>query len=186
MKRLLGCLCILLFLCGCSKTDPGLDVMMDLRQSLLSCNECNFVCTITAHFEDYLFTFKMNCTSDTSGNMHFTIIEPETISGITGNINEKSTAITFDDTVLAFELLADGEFSPVASPWILMRSLRAGYIHAVNSNDNSVQAFLDDSYEENPMQLTVWLDSNRLPQSADIYWQNRRILSLEISNFTIQ
>ena len=42
---------------------------------------------------------------------------------------------------------------------------------------------IHDSYEEDSLQLDIWLDTEGLPVSAEILWQGRRILSLCVNNF---
>ena len=43
---------------------------------------------------------------------------------------------------------------------------------------------IDDSYEEDALHLDIWLGSEDLPVRGEVLWQGRRILSLEIKNFT--
>ena len=44
---------------------------------------------------------------------------------------------------------------------------------------------MDDSYEENALNLDVWLDSEDIPQRADICYAGKRILSLNLENVRI-
>jgi hypothetical protein len=44
---------------------------------------------------------------------------------------------------------------------------------------------IDDSYEENALHLDYWLGEGDLPVRCEIVYDDRRILSLEVSNFTI-
>ena len=70
----------------------------------------------------------MDCKADSSGNLTFTVVKPETISGITGTLSGDGGNLTFDDTALHFELMAENQLSPVSAPWILIKTLRNGYI----------------------------------------------------------
>jgi hypothetical protein len=93
--------------------------------------------------------------------------------------------LTFDDKALAFELLADGQFSPVSATWILIRTLRGGYLTSCTDTDYGMLLCIDDSYDSDPLRLDVRMDKDGNPISAEILWQGRRILSMEIENFQL-
>ncbi len=186
MKRLvvlIVAVCLCLFI-GCSPQD-SVDDGLALRKEVLSAEICTFRAIITADYTDRVYTFEMLCEFDKSGNMHFTVSEPELISGITGNIDAKGGNLAFDEQILAFELLADGQLTPVSAPWIFMKSLRSGYIHSVARNNEGLQICLNDSYETDALEVDIRLNSEHQPVYAEILWKNRRILSLSISEFCI-
>jgi len=117
------------------------------------------------------------------GNVAFKVIQPETISGITGTVSEQGGKLTFDDQVLGFEMLADGQVTPVSAPWLFLKTLRGGYLNASGVDGEYIKLSIDDSYEENPLYLDIWLDQTLNPVRGEILWQGRRIVSLEVSNF---
>ena len=45
---------------------------------------------------------------------------------------------------------------------------------------------IDDSYEEDALQLDIWLDGQNLPVQSDILYDGRRILTVQVSNFTLR
>lgn len=181
MKRHLLIIFAVVMLTGC-KADAT-DAAMELREQLQSGNGCSFEATVTADYGDSLYEFGMRCQADALGNLNFIVTEPDTISGITGTIDDDGGALTFDDQVLAFELLADGQITPVSAPWILVRTLRSGYLNACSESESGTMLIIDDSYEEDALQLNVWLDGENLPVSAEILWAGRRILSIKVSDF---
>ena len=126
----------------------------------------------------------MDCKMDTSGSVYFTVTEPETIAGITGNIADDGGELTFDDQILAFPMLADGQVAPVSAPYLLMKTLRGGYISACGTDGELYRVQINDSYEANALQLDIWLDSTHLPVCADILYKGRRYLTLKIDRFT--
>lgn len=157
---------------------------MALRERLLQSNGYSFEAEITADYGDKIYEFSMLCTVDKSGNLMFSVTEPESISGISGTISGSGGRLTFDDTALTFELLADGEVSPVSAPWLLVRTLLGGYLSSCGTDGDDLRLTIDDSYEEDALQLDVWLDSDDLPDRAEILWQGRRVLSLDVEDFT--
>ena len=85
--------------------------------------------------------------------------------------------------MLAFDILADELVSPVSGPGVLMETLRGGYLTSCSTEGDLLRVSIDDSYENNALHLEVWLDSNDIPQQCEIYWQGRRLLSIDVKNF---
>ena len=185
MKKLSVLLIVLLFLGGCSGKQEELERAMTLRAKLLA-SECSFDAKITADYGDKLYVFAMACQGDSRGNLTFTVTEPESIAGITGIISQDGGRLTFDDTALAFPLMADNQLTPVSAPWIFLKTLRGGYLTSANTEEELLHLTIDDSYEEDALQLDIWLDGQNLPVQSDILYDGRRILTVQVSNFTLQ
>ena len=185
MKKLSVLLIVLLFLSGCSGKQEELERAMTLRAKLLA-SECSFDAKITADYGDKLYVFAMACQGDSRGNLTFTVTEPESIAGITGILSQDGGKLTFDDTALAFPLMADEQLTPVSAPWILLKTLRGGYLTSANMEEELLHLTIDDSYEEDALQLDIWLDGQNHPVQTDILYDGRRILTVQVSNFTLQ
>lgn len=185
MKRffcLLLCLCLL---AGCSTHDSSLQRGVDLRERILTGNGCHFTLEITADFGDSIYTFCLDCEADKQGNISFCVDAPESIQGISGKIDAMGGKLTFDDKVLAFSLLADGEVSPVSAPWLFLKTLRSGYLTSAGMDGDLLRLTIDDSYEEDALQLDIWVDKTELPIYAEVIWQGRRVLSMSVQDFSI-
>lgn len=175
-----------ILLSGCSAVDGGMGQAMDFRARLTSSNGCSFDTQITADYGDQVYTFSMNCKADNDGNLAFTVTAPQTLEGITGMIDAQGGKLTFDDTALAFELLADGRLSPVSAPWVLVHTLHYGYITSCARTDNGPVISINDSYKDDALNLSVYLDQNSTPVAAEIFWKGSRVLSLTVNNFAFQ
>ena len=127
----------------------------------------------------------MGCVTDPYGDISFTVLKPDSISGISGKLTGEGGKLTFDETALHFELMTEEQLSPISAPWIFLNTLRKGYITSVCSENNAIRLSLDDSFDENPLHLDIWLDSENNPKQADILYDGRRILSLNVINFEI-
>ena len=182
MKRTLAVLLAILFLTGCSLKQSEMDSALDLRNQLLT---DGYTCdvTVTAEYLEKKYTFAMHCSVKQDGKLLFKVISPDTIAGITGNVSAEGGQFTFDDKALLFETVADGRITPVTSPWLVFKGLRSGYIRGCEKYRNGMLVQLNDSYEENAYQIDVLTDAHNIPISAEIYWQGRRILLLQIENF---
>lgn len=183
MRRLLTAGLALLFLYGCSAADQSMSKAMALREQLLQ-SQCSFTAKITADYGDTVCQFTAMCVADREGTVTFTVKEPESICGITGKISGSGGLLTFEETVLGFPLLADGEVSPVSAPWLLIKALRSGYLTACGEESEGLRLTINDSYEEDALQLDIWTEA-LIPAYAEITWQGRRVLSLEVEAFEI-
>ncbi len=185
MKRIwMLALAVVLVLAGCRRENGELEQVMRLRTKLQS-SACFFEATVTADYGDKTYSFSLRCTADAAGNLEFEVLEPETISGITGSISAAGGKLTFDDTALAFDLQADGLLSPVSGPWMMLGALRGGYVRHCGMEDGLLRVRVDDSYRDDALTLDIWLDGEA-PVQGDIYEENRRILTIQVKNFALQ
>lgn len=186
MKKVLTLILSTIFLTGCSSENRELDRMMAFRASLLSGMGCRFEAVVTADYETELYQFTMDCRCDELGNVYFTVIEPQSISGISGDISNKGGKLTFNnDHGLAFELIADGQITPVSASWLLVKALSGGYVTSCGDEGDLMRVSIDDTYEEDALKINIWFSDDDRPINAEIIWSNRRILSLEVRNFEI-
>lgn len=185
MKRLVAAAVLMVILSGCTQKDASLDRAMGLRAKLLAGNGCAFDAVVTADYGDSICNFGVSCTSDEQGSVTFKVTKPESIADITGCISNDGGKLTFDDKALAFELLADGQVTPVSAPWLFVRTLRGGYVTACGMDSQQVLVSIDDSYADDALHLDIWLDEADMPVRAEVLYKDRRILSLDIKNFQI-
>lgn len=185
MRRPVLLLFFLVFLTGCQQKNAELERGIALRSKLLKAETYSFGLDITADYGDTVQSFSMDCEADREGNIRFCVTAPKTISGITGEIEEEGGKLTFDEEVLCFDLLAEEVLSPVSAPWVLIKTLRAGYLTSAGMDGDQILMSIDDSYEEDALQVDIWLDENDLPMEADILHEGRRILSLKVNNFAL-
>lgn len=185
MKKIVCVLLMLMMLCGCAQQQKELDRGIALRSQWLT-KTISFDAQITADYGNVSYTFSMACEADPSGNLSFTVTKPETLSGISGNLSENGGKLTFDGAALGFELMADDQITPVSAPWVLVKSLRSGYLSSVCNEGELLRLSIDDSYEEDALHLEIWLNRDDQVQNAEIYWQGRRLLTLSVSNFQIR
>lgn len=174
----------MVFLSGCASENGSLDHAMSFRKKLLAANGCSFRVKLYADYGDSIYSFTMDCVADAMGDLDFSVEEPETIQGICGKISETGGNLTFDGMMLAIPKLADEQLTPISAPWVLLHSLRSGYIQSAGTTERGHLIRLEDSYCEDPLTVDVYTDRDGLPASAEILWRGKRILSMEIGQFT--
>lgn len=185
MKRIALALLVVLMLFGCSSGQKEMERALSLRDRILSGNACSFDAKISADYSDSVYTFEMKCTADQNGSMTFEVIKPESITGITGVVTHGSGKLTFDEEALLFETLAEGQITPVSAPWVMLYSLRSGYIKSCGKHQEGLYIQINDSYEDKALTLDLYTDAQDLPVRAEIIWEGRRIVSIDVKNFTI-
>lgn len=181
--KIAAVLCVLMLLTACKANNEPLDRALALRNRISESAGCTFITTITADYGEKMYLFTMDCQTDEAGDLTFKVTSPATIAGITGKIATSGGAITFDDKVLAFQTMADGQITPVSAPWLLIKSLRTGYVKDCSELENGIEISIDDTYADDALHLQIIADNN-LPVSAEIFWKGRRCLTLRVDNFT--
>ena len=184
MKRIWTLMILMLFLVGCAKEGGQLDRAMNVRAKWIAKTVC-FDAKIVADYGDETYEFTMECSAAPEGELRFTVKAPQTIAGIKGTVSATGGKLTFDDTALAFDLMADGQINPVSAPWVLVRTLRSGYLTSCCEEDGLLRVSIDDSYEEDALQMEIWLNPENQPIQAEIIYEGRRIVTMKIENFQI-
>ena len=186
MKRIAVLIFALVLLTGCTGKRDELDRAMKLRATLLGCLGCSFDATVTADYGDEVFEFAMRCETGGRGDVDFTVTKPESIAGLSGSISSGEGKLTFDDTALQFSLMADGQVTPVSGPWIFMKTLLGGYLTAANEEGELLHLTINDSYEEDALQMEIWLNDDNVPVCGEIFYEGRRIVTMTVENFQIR
>ena len=176
---------LVMFFAGCAGGNESMDVVMTLRNRLETMEACEFLAMITADYSEKVYTFTMQCRVDKSGTMYFEVLAPDTISHICGNVSGEGGKLTFDDKVLGFELLVDDIISPVSAPWLVIRTLRAGYVKGCSKSKEGVYTQFADSYMDKNLSMYMWFDGRGEPSAAELVYGGKRFLSVSVTNFVI-
>ena len=175
-------ICILLS--GCKREDVSLSKALELRENLISSQSCTFDTEVTCEYNDLVYQFQLSCIAQ-NDILRFTVTSPESIAGIEGSISNSGAELEFNDTALAFPPMAEGRISPVSAPWLFYKTLTGGYLHGCGKTEDGILISIDDSYESQPLHLQIYTDSDYNPILAEIYWQQQKIITLRIQNFSI-
>ena len=181
MKRLFPLL--LVFFVGCTGPDPAMDAALELRSQCLSSGSVTFVAHIRADYITQNEEFTLECAADQAGSVSFRVLEPADISDIGGTVSGTDGTVAFDETVLAFPLMARGRLSPLAGPWVVVKAIRSGNLLAAGREGELLHLTIDDSYAENALTVDLWLADGR-PVQAEIAWEGRRCLTMTFDDFS--
>ena len=67
-----------------------------------------------------------------------------------------------------------------------MKTLLRGYLTAANEEDELLHLTIHDSYEEDALQMEIWLNGENLPVCGEILYDGRRIVTMTVENFQIR
>jgi len=185
LKKWMALIIALVLLTGCTGKREEMDRVMGLRAELLGSEGCSFTAHLTADYGDQIHEFTLYCEGRSNGDLGFRVEAPETIEGITGRFQGKEGALTFDGEALAFPLLVDGQVTPVSGPWIFLKTLLGGYLTACGQEGEYLRLTVDDSYEEDALQMEIWLNEADVPVQGEIIYGGRRIVTMKFENFLI-
>ena len=174
---------MLVFLMGCGSRDPAMEAALELRSRCLGAGQVTFRAQISADYIDRIEFFTLECIQHENGTMEFQVVEPADIAGIGGSVMGTEGTVGFDDTMLAFPLMAQGRLSPLSGPWVLMQAIRSGNILAAGREGELIHLTIDDSYAENALTVDLWLRDGAVCQ-AEIAWEGRRCLTMTVEEFS--
>ena len=186
MKRAWTLLLLLsLLLAGCAGgQEKTMDRALSFRSKLLEAGGAAFTAEITADYGDKTYTFTAACQANAGGDLDFAVTAPETIAGISGTVSAQGGQLKFDGTALDFGLLADGQLTPASSAYAVAQSWRRGYITACGREGGGVRMSVDGSFLGEAVTVDTWLEEEKtVPFYAEICYNNRRVLSLQLRDF---
>lgn len=181
MYKMIALLVCVLMLGGCS-AEKEMAPLYQLRRSMEQDSGCAFDVHIISQSDDHIHRFTLYCV-ETEDILRFEVAEPESIRGITGSVSNKGGALEFDDTLLSFPLLANGEISPVIAPWLLLECLKNGLVRYVGAVEEGYSVTFHHSFRGEQLQVEAVLAENGIPKSCELFWDGKRILYLELSDF---
>ena len=183
MRRLVSVVVFVCLLFGCGHDSTYLNNVISLRNRVNNSQDCSFVSDVTLDYGDTFYSFCVGCHIDAENNMSFVINEPASIAGICGQISGGTGKLSFDEHLLAFEMLADGNITPIAAPWFFICALKSGYINACGSYDSGYLVRIDDSFNGTDYSLEIVFTEDNAPSIVDILWNGKRIVSMKIRDF---
>lgn len=185
-KWWVGLLLAVTMLTGCGLMGGGeaLDTADRFRKQTAE-HSGSFRAGIVADVGDLQFSFSMDCSFDSEGTITFEITAPETIAGITGCIDSGNGKLTFDGASVDFGTMANGMVTPVSGPYVLLSCWRDSYCTACGTEELGLRITMPASYETQALMTDTWLDpQNGIPIYAEVCYNNDRVLSVTISDFT--
>lgn len=126
--------------------------------------------------------FTLACDADGEGTTSITLLEPETVAGVTATVTDGGGRITYDGMALDFGLLANGDLIPAAVPCMLATCWMREYICDAGENETGRQVRYRKKIGEKELLLDTFFE-NGIPFLAEVCYNDSGILKIEISDF---
>ena len=95
-----------------------------------------------------------------------------------------SARVEFENTAVAFGLMADGNLAPMQLPQLLVQALCADYIEAAGREGDAVRVTYLHGYDEKELTVDVWLSGTLMPDYAEVSYQGQMLAAMTITDFT--
>lgn len=185
MRRSIAVILLLTLLCACGGKEKNTpEEAIAFRAALVEAGGCTFRGEITADFGDSVTTFTVDCAAGADGTVQLTLVQPEELSGIAATVTDDGGTVTYDGLILEFGLLAEGNLIPAAAPAVVVACWRGEYISCAGTEDEYYRVTYEKGYDEKCLIVDTFFQ-NGLPIYAEICYNNRTVLKLAVSEFTL-
>lgn len=184
MKRIVILpLCLLLLCGGCGKKS-GAAANIQEQYSRIAAAQVAAEVTFHTPQEDRSFTLQCAFTPEEST---VTVIEPDTVSGVTATVSGEELTIAYDGAVLSAGSV--GRFGPVNALPCLLRAIGSGYLleegRETLEDADCYRLTLDATAGDTPLKCTVWLDMETLlPHYAEFAADDAVVVSAKLLAFS--
>ena len=182
---------LLLLLCaGCGKkADQALEQAEQFR-SVLQGSDFSFQCSLNIDYGDRVYDFSLAYAHEAGGEDTLTVLQPESISGLSIAIDGDSLQMLFNDTRLETGALSGGISAVTALP-MMLSAWSNGVIEYVGTDTlDGIDCYVIEFKTYSGEQETtwqLWLDqAASTPLYGEISIDNTATVRCRFSGFTLQ
>lgn len=157
---------------------------LQLRTELLQAGGCRYAADVSVNYDDVRFDFTLDCVCGADGAARMTIRAPQTLAGIAAELEASSARVEFEDTAVAFGLMADGNLAPMQLPQLFVQALCADYISSAGQEGDAVRVTYLHGYDDDELTVDVWLSGALMPDYAEVSYQGQMLAAMTITDFT--
>ena len=158
---------------------------IDFRRELIAAGGCRFRAQITADYGQEIQSFTLDCEADGEGVVSFCVVEPDTISDITGAMEGDEGTVTYDGLQLAFPLLVYERISPVSAPAMIVSCWQKEYILSAGYDDTLYRITYEKKIQGKDLLIDTYFEKD-IPISAELCYNGHRILNVQITDFSFR
>ena len=171
-------------LTGCRASGGAMQQALQLRTELLQAGGCRYAADVSVSYDDVRFDFTLDCVCGADGAARMTIRAPQTLAGIAAELEGSSARVKFEDTAVAFGLMADGNLAPMQLPQLFVQALCADYISSAGQEGDAVRVTYLHGYDDDELTVDVWLSGALMPDYAEVSYQGQMLAAMTITDFT--
>lgn len=174
-------LCLLLT--SCSAAENAMQDALTFREVLQEAGGCSFKATVVTEVEDRGYSFTMASRYAVGGPATITILDPETIAGISATMTDRDAVLAFDGMELDFGTLDDAMSTPLYAPLVFGQCWDTAYIDCAGADGDFYRVTYRLGYEQEELILETWF-SGGVPVRCELYRQETMLLSAAVEDFT--
>jgi len=184
LRRIIIAFLLCLLCTACASEEEVLSPAIDFRAEVVQNGGCSFVAQVEADFGQTVQMFTLQCQTNENDELRFSVLAPETLAGISATVTEGGGTITYDGMAMDFGLLANGNVIPAAAPAIVSSCWTNAYIASAGNENSLYRATYEKNYDEKKLIVETWFEKG-LPISAEICYNNERVIKITISDFSL-
>ena len=160
------CLCMLL---GCSFSRTAETDEAGIRTQYQDFVEATMRAEISAEFPDYVSTYLLDYSYQKDGESRITVVEPESIAGITVTLSGESPILSVGETRLETGTLDEDGLSPISALPRLMRLWQSSAAEVEAVKENGEDCLLSVYKENDCVYRTLFSRASYRPIRAEIF-----------------
>lgn len=188
MRRWLAAVLMMLLLplsaCSAGETDE-LQTPMAFRTALLSAGECSFTAQMRVDLEDRLYDVTLECECSADGSARLTVLAPDTIAGISAQLQQGRGTLDYDGMAVDFGLLPQTELAPIAIPALVVAYWREAYIDSAGWEDETLRVTYDNDMDDEQIIVDTWFDAQQTPIYAEVSVDGTVRATIQLTDVTI-
>lgn len=184
MRRALAIITVcVLCLSGCKEEKTLLAEAIEFRADLVQSGGCRFTAELTADYGETVQEFTLSCQTDAQGTTLLTVLEPQTLAGISATVTDEGGKIQYDGLGMEFGLLANDNVIPAAAPCMVVSCWTKEYIASAGQEDARYRVSYQKNFDEKMLTVDTYFEKG-IPICAEVCYNNSRVLKMMISDFS--
>lgn len=178
MKKLLPVLIVLFALSSCSAGKNAEALAKEVELDYTDPESVSLTARVEADYGERIWSFLLALDGDT-----VTILEPESVSGVTARIGEDGVTLAYDGAEVFTGELTAGGLSPAQALPLMLRSWGGGLLTSAQLYGDTLE--LTHRIEDGVSLVTEFDADTLYPSRAELYRDGQRVLSAEFYDVTI-
>ena len=178
MRRVAGVL-LCLILSGCALSRSVETDEVGVRAYYENLEETNQKIMISAEFPSYVSEYLVSYQYRRDGDHLITVLEPESIAGVTATIRDGDTVLSMDELRLETGTLDENGLTPISALPRLIETWKTHPSGVESVRENGTDCLLMVYDEEAISYRTVFSRETYLPIRAEVFCDGERVLRLQ-------
>lgn len=174
-------------LAACGGERKAEDLAAEIRTSMIAAQKLEMSLTISADYGDKVYTFGVNYTGN-AANGQIEIRSPESVAGLTANVDVAQISLSYDDVTLDTGLVVSDGLAPVEAVPFMISQWQSGYITASGREKlGEIETVALTIYVSETEELRTWFDlQSLLPVRAELSDNGRMVIACDFENVILE